>query len=121
MSYNFDYFSARDLRSPTKPAKPILGRDPTAIEARAWAEALEEYEREFEAYKENLVWYKNQITTRRNELMTQLRIDYGITEGQFTILWNKAWEDGHSEGLERVVDIFEELYSIARDFAALEC
>lgn len=120
MDYDFHYYSGEDLQYPSKPAKPILGRNPNAIEARAWADAMEEYEREMKGYTENRDDYTRRINGRYNELKTRLRDDYDITDGQMQVLWSKAWEDGHSEGLHRVVAIFDELYDIASQFAALE-
>jgi hypothetical protein len=120
MDYDFDYFNGQDLHYPVKPAKPILGRNPNAIEARAWADAMEEYEREMKGYTENRDEYTRNINGRLFELKTRLRDDYDITEAQMHLLWARAWEDGHSEGLHRVVEIFDELYDIASKFAALE-
>jgi hypothetical protein len=120
MNYDFDYYSGKNLYCPTKPVKPTLGRNPSAIEARAWADAMEEYESEFEVYLEDLDHYNRSINNRVCELKTRLRDDYDITDSQLGVLWSKAWEDGHDEGLRRVVDIFNELYDIASQFAALE-
>jgi hypothetical protein len=120
MDYDFDYFSGRDLHYPVKPAKPTLSRNPNSIEARAWAEALEEYERELESYTENRDWYNSQINLRMKELHDRIRNDYDITDAQFAVLWHRAWEDGHSESLRRVVEMFDELYTMASEFAALE-
>ena len=47
MSYDFDYYSGSDIRYPEKPVKPRLERNPTAIEARAFADALEGVDGEF--------------------------------------------------------------------------
>jgi hypothetical protein len=64
--------------------------------------------------------YTRRINGRLFELKTRLRDDYDITEAQMHLLWTRAWEDGHSEGLRRAVAIFDELYDIASKFAALE-
>jgi hypothetical protein len=120
MSYDYDYFRDEDLLYPNKPHKPVLGRNPSAIDARAYADAMEEYERELEAYKEDRNWYDSQMRHRQQELMDRLRDDHDVSEAQFDLLWNKAWEDGHSEGLQSVVFRFEELYEIASKFAVLE-
>jgi hypothetical protein len=120
MSYDFDYYSGKDLLYPIKPTKPTLGRNPNAIEARAWAEALEEYERELESYTENRNWYNSQINSRQNELCKQIRDDYDITEAQFAVIWRQAWEDGHHAGLSEVVIYFDRYYEMATEFAALE-
>jgi hypothetical protein len=120
MDYDFDYHSGNDLIYPAKPTKPALGRNPDAIEARAWADAMEEYEREMKGYPEARDEYTRRINGRLFELKTRLRDDYDITEAQMHLLWARAWEDGHAEGLHRVVVIFDELYDIASQFAALE-
>jgi hypothetical protein len=121
MDYDFDYYGGKDLHYwHVKPAKPTLGRNPDAIEARAWADAMEEYEREMKGYTEARDEYTRRINGRLFELKTRLRDDYDITEAQMHLLWARAWEDGHSEGLNRVVAIFDELYDIASKFAALE-
>jgi hypothetical protein len=121
MDYDFDYYSGRDLHYwHVKPIKPILGRNPNAIEARAFADQLEVYEAEMKGYTEARDEYTRRINGRLVELKTRLRDDYDITEAQMHLLWDKAWEDGHSEGLHRVVAIFEELYELATKFAALE-
>ncbi len=120
MNYDFYYHSGKDLIYPAKPTKPTLGRNPDAIEARAWADAMEEYEREMKGYTEARDEYTRSINGRLFELKTRLRDDYDITEAQMHLLWARAWEDGHAEGLHRVVGIFDELYDIASKFAALE-
>jgi hypothetical protein len=119
-SYDFDYYEGHDLPLPIKPIKPNLGRKHASFEARAYADALEEYERELESYKENLDWYNSNKRARYTELQTKLCNDYDITVGQFTILWNKAQDQGHSEGLNRVVQLFDEFYDMATEFASLE-
>lgn len=120
MSYDFDYYSGVDLVYPQKPSKPSLSRNPSASEAREYADDLEYYETAMEEYKSDRAWYSTQQNNRLLELQTKLRDEYGITEAQMFILWNKAWEDGHSEGVQRVVGIFDELYSVASQFASLE-
>ncbi len=119
-SYDFDYYGGMDLHLPIKPTKPVLGRNADSAEAMAWAEALAEYERELNSYKDDFAYYRAQKGLRLAALQERLRDDYDITTGQSTILWHRAWEDGHSEGLQRVVEIFDELYHIASEFAALE-
>lgn len=120
MDYDLDYFNGTDLHYPVKPTKPTLGRNPDAIEARAWADAMEEYEREMKGYAENRDYYTRNINGRLRELKTRLRDEHDISEAQMHLLWTRAYEDGHSEGLQRVVAIFEELYELAAQFAALE-
>lgn len=120
MSYDFDYFSGRDLHCPVKPKRPVLGPNPHPDDARAWADAMEAYEPKMAEYKLRYEEYTRSINGRYYELKTRLRDDHVITDAQMHLLWGKAYEDGHSEGLHRVVALFEELYDLATKFAALE-
>jgi hypothetical protein len=120
MTYDFDYYGGKDLIYPVKPKKAVLPANPTAADARAFAVQLEVYEAEWKEYLEHRDYYHTQIRGRHKELETRLRDDYDITEAQMHLLWARAWEDGHAEGLHRVVAIFDELYDIASKFAALE-
>jgi phage terminase large subunit-like protein len=120
MNLDFDYYSGTDLIYPQKPSKPSLSRNPSAAVWRDYADDLEVYEKQLESYKSDLAWYYEQQNIRRLELQTKLRDEYGITEAQMFVLWNKAYELGHSEGLNRVVAVFDELHEVASEFAALE-
>lgn len=121
MSYDYDYYSGRDLIYPKRPSRPsALPRNATAAEVRHYADQLEVYEGETVIYKELDREYSDKLNGRLKELQTKLRDDYDITEAQFFVLWNKAWEDGHSSGLHEVVSIFDDLYDLASEFAALE-
>ena len=115
MKYDFDYYSGSDLIYPQKPSKPFLSRSPSAPEARAYADDLAVYEKNLEEYKSDRDWYSAQQRNRLLELQEKLRDDYDITETQMFILWNKAYEDGHSEGLNRVVALFDEYYNLASE------
>ena len=121
MNLDFDYYGGRDLTAPKMPRKPVrLGLNPTVSQARAYADALEIWEAEMASYREERAAYSDQMNSRLRELEIKLRDEYDITEAQLFVLWNKAYDLGHSEGLNRVVDIFDELYEVASEFAALE-
>lgn len=120
MDYDFDYFSGADLCYPSKPKKPTLGANPHPDDARKYADAMEAYDVKMAEHKLRYEEYTRNINGRFFELKTRLRDDYDITEAQMHLLWGKAYEDGHSEGLHRVVAIFDELYDLAAQFAALE-
>ena len=120
MSYDFDYYSGADLRYPTKPTEPSLGLNPKSFEARAYADALEDYERQLEGYQEDKSYYDGQLNLRLVELKNYLIDDYGITEAQMNVLWSRAWDDGHSAGLSEVFSYFDRFYSMASEFAALQ-
>lgn len=116
MSYDFDYYSGADLKYPSKPTKPTLGRNPTAVDARAFADALEEYERAIESYKEDKSYYKHCVNARMREFHEKLMKDYGLCQQEFDIIWNKAWEDGHSYGLSEVYSHFNSLFDFVIEY-----
>lgn len=110
MSYDFEYYSGKHLSYPTKPIKPTISRNPSAIEARAWADALEEYEREMKSYDEDLIWYRSEVEKLKSEFRERLRKDYGLEVKPFATIWNEAWERGHSGGLHEVYHEFDDLF-----------
>jgi hypothetical protein len=120
MNLDFDYFSGKDLHYPVKPRKPSLMPNATASQVREYADQLEAHDAAMVQHKEDQVFYTNEISRRQAELQSKICNKYDITPGQFVILWNRAREDGCSEGLHRVVEIFDDLYDIASEFAALE-
>ena len=112
MSYDFDYYSGRHMVYPIKPTKPTLGRNPSSLEARAWAEALEEYEREFKGYEENKLWYQTERARLEEELQDKLKKDYALSESEFSILWSEAYSRSHSGGLSEVYNEFDSLFDL---------
>jgi hypothetical protein len=120
MSYDFDYYSGRDLHYPSMPKRPKLSSVATSEEARKYANQLEVYETQMKESRQQRDEYTRSLNGRLFELKTRLRDDYDITDDQMHLLWGKAFEDGHGEGLRRVVEIFDDLYIFAGTFAELE-
>ena len=87
MSYDFDHYSGAHLKAPVKPKKPVLGHNPTAIEARAYADALEEYERNMKSYKEDMSYHNHQKEELFNKFKTDVMFDYDLKELQFDLIW----------------------------------
>lgn len=119
MSYDFDYYRGTDLRSPVKPAKPTLGRNPSAIEARAFADALEEYERKFRAYEEDRSYYQSMVNARAREFEAKLQKDYGLDDDEFYAIWGEAYTRGHSGGFYEIHQEFDSLYDFALKYAEI--
>lgn len=117
MSYDFDYFSGTDIKSPVKPTKPTLGRNPTAIDARAFADALEEYEREFRSYEEDKSYYQSQRTDRFNQFRVDLQKEYSLNDSEFNVIWSEAYDRGHSGGLQEVYGEFDRLFDFVVKYA----
>jgi len=110
MNYDFDYFAGRHLKFPKKPTKPTLERNPSAIEARAFADALEEYEREMKSYEEDKCFYQSELTSLQREFRDKLKSDYSLTDAEFVVLWSEAYDRNHSGGLEEMANAFDSLY-----------
>lgn len=51
-----------------------------------------------------------------NDLLGVLIVGFGFTEGASKYLLNKSWDEGHSEGLESVVDVLVDLVELIQDF-----
>lgn len=120
MSYDFDYYSGKYLKSPVKPKKPSLERNPTALDARAYADAMEEYERELEGYKEDFTFYQRSAGALLEELENRLKIEYGISDLQFNLIWSEAYDRKHSYGLEDVYHEFDSLFEFANTYKKLQ-
>lgn len=116
MTYDFDYYSGADLKYPSKPTKPTLGRNPTAVDARAFADALEEYKRDLESYKEDKSYYNDRVGARMKEYREKIMKDYGMCRQEFDVIWNKAWEYGHASGLSEVHYHFDSLFDFVKEY-----
>lgn len=116
-NYDFDHYSGAHLISPKKPTKPTLERNPSAIEARAFADALEEYEREFKGYEEDKSWYRSQMSALMLDFMDKLKKDYVLSDKEFDIIWSEAYDRGHSSGLGEVYSHFDNLHDFAERYA----
>jgi hypothetical protein len=116
MSYDFDYYSGRHLKYPARPTKPTLGRDPSSVEARAFADALGEYELEFKKYEEDKRWYQSQLSTLMKEFEDKLKKDNDLSDGEFQVIWPEAYDRGHSSGLEEVCSHFNSLLYFAERY-----
>lgn len=115
-SYDIDYYSGASLRMPEKPTKPRLKTNPTAVEARAYADALEEYESEMRTYKENLGWYHHEQTDLLIKFQNKLREDYGLHSTEFDVIWDEAHGRSHSYGLQEVYYEFDRLYDFVKKY-----
>lgn len=110
MSYDFEYYSGQMLRMPEKPVKPTISRNPSAVEARAYADALEEYESALSSYNEDYAWYLSEKASLLIKFQDKLRSDYGLGEAAFNVIWAEAWNRGHSGGLHEVYHEFDSLF-----------
>lgn len=108
---SFDYYSGEDLVFPQRPSKPSWPSKPTSTEVRQYADKLEEYEIDFKKYSELKKEYYEILNARAVEFRNDIHSEYSseLTDAAFTVIFNKAWEDGHSSGHYRVVELVDEL------------
>ena len=78
------------------------------MEKAVEASAKEQY---IEAKKE----YNHRVLELEDELKELVREDFGMDKEVFNILWNKAYEQGHSNGYKCVISEAEELYEFVND------
>ena len=100
---------------PSRPNKPILAKDATAADHRAYAEELENYEALLASYKQACAAYN----TRTGELEAQFQADleaYYEMSGhpKAGLLYWKAYERGHSGGMEEVANVYSDLVELVK-------
>ena len=117
---DFDYYSGKDLTTPKHPVRPTLPAKHTSQDARVYADAMAQFESEMVEFHAEMDDYNTKSMTRQQELKDTLRDVNDLNEDQFGLLWNFAWAEGHSEGLHRVVDVFNEYYDLVDQFIKLE-
>jgi len=111
-----DYYAGRDLVYPDRPRKPsMVGRN-TPAEIRAYADELEAYEVAFAEARVKRDAYSAALRSRQEDLVLDLAGEYGLTSKQTAVLFSKAWEDGHSGGIQEVINLFDELVNIVLRF-----
>lgn len=106
MSYDFEYYNGDHLKSPKKPTRPSAANIKDAVEARAYADAFEDYERNSKSYQEDFTYHKHVKSALMQEFKNVLRDDYRLSQEQFDYLWNIA--DGSY--LQEKFNDFDRLY-----------
>lgn len=98
---------------PKTPVKPTLDRKGGADAADDYAKKLREYEKAMPAYREARDAYRAEDNRLTQQFRADLEAEYGLTgHPKADKLWNLAWEEGHSSGLNEVYlcyDRFSEL------------
>jgi hypothetical protein len=112
------YYAGKDISYPQRPSKPFLASDDPKV-IRAFATDMEKYLLAKEAYTAQSTAYRNSLQSRKNELKRDLANENNMTIAQADVLFNVAWEDGHSEGIESVIARFEQLVEIIYDYNQL--
>jgi hypothetical protein len=116
MSYDFEYYSGKDLVYPTKPSVPFLRTNPSAADARIYADELEAYEvamLEFHAEISRVGKLRNE---RLDEFINVLRSDFGMTQPEFDVIWGKAYDEAHNGGLAETYHKFCDLAEFVSEY-----
>lgn len=50
------------------------------------------------------------------DINTLITTEYGYNKSQIKILFDRAWDEGHSDGLEQVVYELQEILDLIQDF-----
>lgn len=111
-----DYYAGRDLVYPDRPAKPSMANRNTPAEIRAYADELEAYEAAAAGARVKRDVYNAAMRARYDELAVDLADEYGLSKAKAAVLFSKAWEDGHSGGIQEVINHFDELVGIVLRF-----
>lgn len=120
MTYNFDYYSGKDLMYPSLIKKPRLPANATPTQHREYADQLEEYEVDKADRGARMKEYNATVNDRLEQFKNELMSDYDLSRAQFDVLWDYAWGRGHSAGLSEVYHYFDEFYDMATEFSRLE-
>jgi hypothetical protein len=98
--------------SPSKPVLPDLG-SPNAL--REYADALELYETQMQSWRERVAVYNKEVVNRENEFQRDLESYYEMTDHpKAGLLYAKAWQNGHSSGLDGVASVYDDLVELVK-------
>lgn len=119
LTLDYSYYELKDVEYPTKPRKPTLPSVMAGPEAfRKYATKLGEWESLLEEYKEKRNSIQKLEAERMQEFKEELFSLYaydGTSRETFEIIYQKAWEDGHSHGLWFVAEGVNELCGFVDD------
>jgi hypothetical protein len=105
------YYEGRDIVAPVQPKKPSYGvldrNSPQSL--RIEADNLEAWLGKKEIADAERRDYQVAVRERRLQLRDDLGTEHNLNPAQAALLFNIAWADGHDEGIDSVIDRFEEL------------
>lgn len=114
---SISYYAGEDIAYPSRPTRPPRPTpDSPASEYRAYASKLEEHETAYAEWREKSDAYRVALNAREKELRVDLAAVYGLTPGQVDVLYNAAYESGHSSGLSEVINKLDDLMDLVLAF-----
>lgn len=104
-----------NYKMPPRPKSPVYPKTSTPEDYRAYADALEKYQAEMEAYRRA----RKEALAEENRLHKQFRADveaeYGTAGNpKSDLLWDLAWRYGISSGLSEVLTYYDDLVDLIR-------
>lgn len=100
---------------PSRPNNPVLAKDATASDHRAYADELGKYEASLETYKQAQAAYNTRTGMLKAELQADLEAYYEMSGNpKAGLLYWKAYERGHSGGMEEVANAYNDLVELVK-------
>lgn len=111
-----------DMSEPTYPTVPkrpsVLGKlvkDLTAEEVATIPDAMATYAAAMETYRADKIAYGAAQNKKVQDLRERCETEFGMVgHAKADLLWSKAWEKGHSDGLQEVYYAYSNLVELAR-------
>lgn len=101
------------LEYPEALSKPRMPINPTAAQAREYADKLEAYEGGKTSHRERIAAYHAETRRLEAQFQADLEEQYGMKgHPKAGALFNKAWERGHSSGYQEVANYYDDLYEL---------
>lgn len=98
-----------NLEYPSRPVKPRLDEGATSVDARVFAEALADYEVKMTEYYLAQDLYSKSVSQFVDKWKQSLKEDSGFSQEQFDLVFELAYDRGHSCGYSEVESIFDDL------------
>lgn len=116
---DYSYYELEDVDYPVRPGKPKIPTVKDGPEAfREYATKLEEWESlsaEYESKRKDIQKLRVERMQEFKEELYRVYAPPEMSEKVFEIIYQKAWEDGHSSGLHSVSDCVDDLCWFVRD------
>jgi len=100
---------------PSRPRKPLLARDATPAQLRAYADQLENYDHMIKEHLNQVASYHARSAVLENQFRDDLESFYHMKgHDKADLLYSKAWHMGHSGGLTEVANYYSDLIELVK-------
>jgi hypothetical protein len=117
---SIDYYSGNDVAPPwpipIPPSKFLDKASPAAL--RKHADELEAFQLANKTYNQERSAHQQMLEQRKVELQYHLCCNSSLNIPQGVLLFRRAWEEKHSEGIEAVIDEFTDLVELINSYNA---